>query len=38
NSRILSIRLQVMNPLAIIDDLRKDGFDVLWPNLPGIKL
>ncbi len=38
NSRILSIRLQVMNPLAIIEDLRKEGFDVLWPNLPGIKL
>jgi len=38
NSRILSIRLQIINPLAIIEDLRKEGFDVLWPNLPGIKL
>ena len=38
NSRILSIRLQVMNPLTIIEDLRKEGFDVLWPHLPGIKL
>lgn len=38
NSRILSIRLQVINPLTIIEDLRKEGFDVLWPNLPGIKL
>ncbi|KGR83205.1 acetoin utilization AcuB family protein [Lysinibacillus odysseyi] len=38
NSRILSIRLQVMNPLAIIEDLRKEKFDVLWPNLPGIEL
>lgn len=36
NSRILSIRLQVINPLAIIGDLREQGFDVLWPNLPGI--
>ncbi|MER2106160.1 MAG: acetoin utilization AcuB family protein [Solibacillus sp.] len=36
NSRILSIRLQVINPLAIIRDLREQGFDVLWPNLPGI--
>ena len=38
NSRILSVRLQIINPLAIIEDLRKEGFDVLWPNLPGIKL
>lgn len=38
NSRILSIRLQVMNPLAIIEDLRREKFDVLWPNLPGMKL
>ncbi len=38
NSRILSIRLQVMNPLAIIEDLRKEKFDVLWPNLPRIEL
>ncbi|MER1986973.1 MAG: acetoin utilization AcuB family protein [Solibacillus sp.] len=36
NSRILSIRLQVINPLTIIRDLREQGFDVLWPNLPGI--
>lgn len=36
DSRILSIRLQVINPLAIIGDLREQGFDVLWPNLPGI--
>lgn len=34
--RILSIRVTVMNPLPIIDDLRKEGFDVLWPNMPGI--
>ncbi|MEO4051908.1 acetoin utilization AcuB family protein [Solibacillus sp. CAU 1738] len=36
-NRILSIRLQVINPLAIIEDLRKEGFDVLWPNVPGIR-
>ena len=36
NSRILSVRLQVINPLSIIEDLRKQGFDVLWPNLPGV--
>lgn len=38
SNRILSIRLQVINPLAIIDDLRAKGYDVLWPNLPGVKL
>lgn len=37
-NRILSIRLQVINPLAIIEDLRNEGFDVLWPNVPGIRL
>ena len=35
-SRILSVRLQVINPLSIIEDLRKQGYDVLWPNLPGV--
>ncbi|MGG0656314.1 acetoin utilization AcuB family protein [Rummeliibacillus pycnus] len=34
--KILSIRVTIMNPLSIIDDLRKEGFDVLWPNMPGI--
>ena len=38
DTRIVSIRLQIINPLGIIDDLRKKGFDVLWPNLPGVKL
>ncbi|WP_332649412.1 acetoin utilization AcuB family protein [Lysinibacillus sp. 54212] len=38
DSRILSIRIQRINPLTIIEDLRKEGFDVLWPNLPGVKL
>ena len=37
-SRIVSVRLQVMNPLHIIEDLRKQGYDVLWPNLPGVSL
>ena len=38
DSRILSVRLQVINPLEIISDLREQGFDVLWPNLPGISV
>ena len=37
-NRILSVRVQTLNPLSIINDLREEGFDVLWPNLPGIKL
>lgn len=37
-SRIVSIRLQVINPLSIIQALREDGFEVLWPNVPGIPL
>lgn len=37
-SRIVSVRLQVINPLHIIEDLRKQGYDVLWPNLPGVTL
>ncbi|MEG0259586.1 MAG: acetoin utilization AcuB family protein [Lysinibacillus sp.] len=38
NNRILSVRVQTLNPLAIIEGLRQEGFDVLWPNIPGIPL
>ena len=37
NSKIISVRVQIINPLSIIEDLRKQGFDVLWPNLPGVE-
>ncbi|WP_033543314.1 acetoin utilization AcuB family protein [Planococcus sp. CAU13] len=36
DSKILVFRVQTMNPLALINDLRKEGFDVLWPNMPQI--
>lgn len=36
HTRILSVRLQVINPLTIIQDLRMQGYTVLWPNLPGV--
>ncbi|AYC29869.1 acetoin utilization AcuB family protein [Paenisporosarcina cavernae] len=36
NTKILVFRLKTMNPLTIIQDLRKEGFDVLWPNMPGM--
>lgn len=32
--QILSIRLISMNPLPIIQGLRQEGFEVLWPDLP----
>ncbi|WJY27946.1 MULTISPECIES: acetoin utilization AcuB family protein [Sporosarcina] len=34
-SKILVIRIKTMNPIAIIDGLKEQGFDVLWPNFPG---
>lgn len=36
NSKILVIRFKTMNPLQIIERLRTAGFEVLWPNVPGI--
>lgn len=37
-TKILTIRMKTMNPLAIIEGLRASGFEVLWPNVPGIDL
>jgi acetoin utilization protein AcuB len=37
-SRIISVRLQVINPLTVIKDLRQRGYNVLWPNVPGVTL
>ncbi|MEH7331517.1 acetoin utilization AcuB family protein [Neobacillus drentensis] len=36
--KILVIRVQTMNPTALIQDLKEAGHQVLWPNLPGISL
>jgi acetoin utilization protein AcuB len=33
-NKILVFRVQTMNPLALINDLKKEGFEVLWPNTP----
>ena len=38
NNKILVIRIKTMNPLNVIDGLRSSGFEVLWPNVPGIEL
>jgi len=29
--------VQTMNPNPIIEDLKAEGYEVLWPNLPGIE-
>jgi acetoin utilization protein AcuB len=34
--KVLVIRLQTMNPTALIEELKQSGHDVLWPNLPGV--
>jgi acetoin utilization protein AcuB len=34
--KILVFRVQTMNPMAVIEDLRNEGYTVLWPNLPGV--
>lgn len=32
--KILAVRIKRMNPLPIINDLRAEGFQVLWPSEP----
>jgi acetoin utilization protein AcuB len=34
--KILVIRVQTMNPIFLIQDLKLAGHHVLWPNLPGV--
>jgi acetoin utilization protein AcuB len=36
NYKIIVIRIQTMNPVAVIEDLKLAGHHVLWPNLPGV--
>lgn len=38
DSRIISIRVRMMNPLPIIKDLRNQGVEVIWPNVPGVNV
>jgi acetoin utilization protein AcuB len=35
--KILVIRVQTMNPINVINDIKKAGHQVLWPNFPGIR-
>ncbi|MFY0762550.1 acetoin utilization AcuB family protein [Metabacillus dongyingensis] len=34
--KVLVFRVQTMNPTALIEELDKEGYTVLWPNIPGI--
>lgn len=34
--KILVFRVATMNPLLMIDNLKKEGLHVLWPNMPGM--
>ncbi|WP_077214265.1 acetoin utilization AcuB family protein [Bacillus dakarensis] len=35
--KVIVLRIQTMNPLRLIEDLENSGFEVLWPNLPGME-
>ncbi|WP_108671314.1 acetoin utilization AcuB family protein [Peribacillus acanthi] len=34
--KILVVRVQIMNPQAVVQALKENGFDVLWPKIPEI--
>ena len=34
--KILVIRIQMMNPSGLVEDIKQAGFQVLWPILPEI--
>jgi acetoin utilization protein AcuB len=36
NYKIIVIRIQTMNPVTVVEDLKLAGHHVLWPNLPGV--
>ncbi|MBM7701188.1 acetoin utilization AcuB family protein [Metabacillus iocasae] len=36
--KVIVFRIQTLNPTVIITELKQEGYDVLWPNLPGISL
>lgn len=36
--KILVIRVQLMNTIGLIEDLKNHGHHVLWPNLPGMSI
>ncbi|MFP3489436.1 ACT domain-containing protein, partial [Staphylococcus sp. SIMBA_130] len=30
-------RIQTMNPTSVINDIKKEGYEVLWPSMPGVQ-
>lgn len=38
HSKILVIRVGMLNPVGLIKELKESGYQVLWPNLPGISI
>lgn len=34
--KIIVVRIQTMNPLPTIEDLKSEGYEVLWPKMPGM--
>ncbi len=37
NYKIVVLRIQTMNPYDIVNKLKNNGYEVLWPNFPGIR-
>ncbi|ARI76779.1 acetoin utilization AcuB family protein [Halobacillus mangrovi] len=35
--KIIVVRIQTMNPLPTIEDLKSAGYEVLWPKMPGMQ-
>ncbi len=38
NNKILVVRIKTMNPLKLVEDLKTEGYEVLWPSPPGTSL
>lgn len=38
NHKVVVFRIQTINPMGVITELRNEGYEVLWPNLPGVSL
>ncbi|RFU66242.1 acetoin utilization AcuB family protein [Peribacillus glennii] len=34
--KVLVLRVQTMNPFMVVEDLKNEGYTVLWPSLPGL--
>ncbi|OIJ10915.1 acetoin utilization protein AcuB [Anaerobacillus arseniciselenatis] len=34
--KVLVFRLQTMDPRGVITDIEKEGYKIIWPNLPGM--